>query len=754
MIQFIRRITQEMSAASGLADALSIVVRRVCETIHVDACAIFLKNEKEACYTLIASKGYHPGIDGMLKIDVGQGLVGLVGEREELLNIEDAVNHPNYMYFPETGEERYAAFLGVPIIHQRKVLGILVAQQSGNRTFDENEEAFLLTVSAQLGGIIAQVKTESEIDGSAFKSKRESEIQGIAGAPGVAIGTAVRVYPLADLDAVPDRHIEDVNAEIDHFLEALQSARDEMRELADRLKKSLPTEEQALFNAYINMLERSGLGDEVIEVIKTKKCWSQAALREVISKHILNFESMEDAYLRERSTDLKDLGARILSKLQAEQKEVPVYYEQTILVGEDISASNLAEVPADKLVGIVCLRGSSNSHVAILARSMGIPTVMGAYELPLGGIDKQTLAIDGYHGKVHLSPSLTVCKEFSRLMKEGKAFQEGLQALHNQPACTPDGHHVPLLVNTGLVADIPSSLNVGAEGVGLYRTEVPFMIRERFPSEEEQRQIYEQILRAFYPRPVTMRTLDVGGDKVLPYFSFAEENPFLGWRGLRITLDHPEIFMVQVRAMLRASSGLNNLRIMLPMVSAVREIREANALIEQAYYEVKSEDLLIDRPQVGVMVEVPSAVYQASLFASECDFLSVGSNDLTQYMLAVDRNNSRVANLYDSFHPAVIQALIQVVEGAHAQGKPVSICGEMAGDPASVILLLAMGYDSLSMNAMSLTRVKWVIRNIPLSVAQSLLGFVLQLDDPLKTRALLENALVEAGLGSLVRAGK
>ena len=322
MIQFIRRITQEMSAASGLADALSIVVRRVCETIHVDACAIFLKNEKEACYTLIASKGYHPGIDGMLKIDVGQGLVGLVGEREELLNIEDAVNHPNYMYFPETGEERYAAFLGVPIIHQRKVLGILVAQQSGNRTFDENEEAFLLTVSAQLGGIIAQVKTESEIDGSAFKSKRESEIQGIAGAPGVAIGTAVRVYPLADLDAVPDRHIEDVNAEIDHFLEALQSARDEMRELADRLKKSLPTEEQALFNAYINMLERSGLGDEVIEVIKTKKCWSQAALREVISKHILNFESMEDAYLRERSTDLKDLGARILSKLQAERRNI------------------------------------------------------------------------------------------------------------------------------------------------------------------------------------------------------------------------------------------------------------------------------------------------------------------------------------------------------------------------------------------------------------------------------------------------
>ncbi|MFI4956818.1 MAG: phosphoenolpyruvate--protein phosphotransferase [Gammaproteobacteria bacterium] len=754
MLKFIRRITQEMNAASGLSEALAIVVERVCEAIHVDACSIYLKDEKEQCYALIASKGFNEGVDGVLRIKLHQGLVGLVGEREEPLNVENAPSHPNYAYFPETGEEKYQAFLGVPVIHQRKVLGILVAQQRDSRKFDENEEAFLLTVSSQLGGIIAQVKTQGEIDGSAFRVKRECEIQGIPGAPGVAIGTAVRVFPLADLDAVPDRFVEDIDAEVALFLEALTSARDEMRQLANRLKANLPPEEQALFDAYINILERAGLGDEVIEVIQLKRLWAQAALRDVILQHVYQFESMEDLYLRERATDLRDLGSRVLMKLQAEQKAVPEYFEQTILVGEDITAANLAEVPESKLVGIVCLKGSSNSHVAILARSMGIPTVMGAYELPLGGIERQTVIVDGYHGKVHLSPSLTVCKEFTRLMKEEKELYAGLQALHKEPAVTPDGYHLPLLVNTGLVADIPSSLDVGAEGVGLYRTEVPFMIRDRFPSEEEQRLIYLQIIEAFYPRPVTMRTLDVGGDKVLPYFNFSEENPFLGWRGVRITLDHPEIFLVQLRAMLRASSGLNNLRIMLPMVSSIREIREAKALVEQAYLEVKEEDPLVDRPQVGVMVEVPSAVYQASLFASECDFLSVGSNDLTQYLLAVDRNNSRVANLYDSLHPAVLQALVHIVSAAHGQGKHASICGEMAGDPASVILLLGMGYDSLSLNATSLTRVKWVIRSITLAKAQVLLSHALQMDDPRAIRELLENALVEAGLGGLVRAGK
>jgi phosphotransferase system enzyme I (PtsP) len=279
-------------------------------------------------------------------------------------------------------------------------------------------------------------------------------------------------------------------------------------------------------------------------------------------------------------------------------------------------------------------------------------------------------------------------------------------------------------------------------------------MRERFPSGEEQRIIYRQLLASFAPRPVTMRTLDVGGDKALPYFPVKEDNPFLGWRGIRISLDHPDIFLVQVRAMMRASAGLNNLRIMLPMLTDVSEADEALRLLKKAYIDVCDENVKIEMPQIGVMIEVPSAVYQARGFAKRVDFLSVGSNDLTQYILAVDRNNSRVANLFDSLHPAVLRALIQVVEGGHQEGKHVSICGEMAGDPAAVILLLAMGFDSLSMSASSLARMKWVIRQFTMKKAAKLLQDVLSMESAVMIRCHLELALERAGLGGLIRAGR
>jgi phosphotransferase system enzyme I (PtsP) len=311
-----------------------------------------------------------------------------------------------------------------------------------------------------------------------------------------------------------------------------------------------------------------------------------------------------------------------------------------------------------------------------------------------------------------------------------------------------------LLVNTGLGGEVSLSLAAGAEGVGLYRTETPFLMRDRFPSGEEQRVIYRQLLVSFAPRPVTMRMLDIGGDKSLSYFPVKEDNPFLGWRGIRITLDHPEIFLTQARAMLRASQDYNNLRIMLPMITDVREIDEALRLLKKAFSDVCEEGFKIKMPEIGVMIEVPSAVYQASAIAKRVDFLSVGSNDLTQYILAVDRNNAQVANLYDSLHPAVLQALLQAVIGGHAEGKHVSICGEMAGDPFAVMLLVAMGFDSLSMSASSLARVKWVIREFTLEKAQQLLQAVLTMENPAEVRAHIEQVLQAEGLGSLIRIKK
>ncbi|MGB6977514.1 MAG: phosphoenolpyruvate--protein phosphotransferase [Gammaproteobacteria bacterium] len=751
MLKLLRRILQDVSSAENLREALNIGAQRIKAAIETDACSIFITHRQLSEYVLAATEGLNQKLIGKVRIKFGEGLVGLVGEREQPINLDEAMRHPRFLHYQDLGEEQYHAFLGVPIINQREVLGIITVQQQASRRFDEAEEAILITIAAQLANVIAIAQASGEFPWET--SIKDKVLNGMPGAPGIAIGQARVVYPLADLDAVPDREAENIETEIANFCSALQETQTEMRALSQNIAISLAAEEQALFNAYLQILSSASLVEEVTTEIRSGS-EAQAALKRVIKRHVMRFESVDDPYLRERAADFKDLGQRILFQLQAKQRAKPSFPRNTILVGEEIAPAALAEVPEGHLVGVVTAQGSANSHVAILARAMGIPIVMSAQGLPLADIDEQELIVDGYYGQVYLAPSASVRSEFEALVKEEQELDVELRALRDLPAETTDGHHVPLYLNIGPAVDVGRSLTVGAEGVGLYRTEVPFMARERFPSEEEQRVIYRQLLNSFAPRPVMMRTLDIGGDKALPYFPIEENNPFLGWRGIRLTLDHPEIFLVQVRAMLRASTGLNNLHILLPMVSHMAEVEEAWRLIHQAHSELMEEKLPISMPKLGIMVEVPSVIYQIQELAQRVDFLSVGSNDLTQYLLAVDRNNTRVANLYDSLHPAVLRALQQIVRGVHKEKKRVSICGEMAGDPASVILLLAMGFDSLSMNATRLPRIKWVIRNFSLSRAKELLEEVLTLDDPMNIRNHIELALEETGLGGLVRAGR
>ena len=424
------------------------------------------------------------------------------------------------------------------------------------------------------------------------------------------------------------------------------------------------------------------------------------------------------------------------------------------MVSDELTPTMLGEVPREKLLGLVSVKGSGNSHVAILARAMGIPTIMGVLDMPLNRLDGKDLIVDGYNGELFVSPSKRLKHYYRQIVEEEKLLDQGLEKLKDLPCETTDGHVISAWVNTGLMTDVVRSINQGAEGVGLYRTEVPFMINERFPSEQEQIICYREQLEAFAPNYVTMRTLDIGGDKSLPYFPITEENPFLGWRGIRVTLDHPEIFLVQMRAMLKASVGLDNLRIMLPMVSSVNEIEEALHLIYREYHEIRAEGFDVTMPQIGVMIEVPGAVYQVKEFADRVDFLSVGSNDLTQYLLAVDRNNPRVAPLYHSFHPAVLRALYSIAKDAKEMSIQLSICGELAGDPAGAVLLMAMGYDALSMNASNLLKVKSVIRGIDLNWAKALLENVLKLDSPYIIQSTLNLALKDAGFTRYLRPGK
>ncbi|MCL5042186.1 MAG: phosphoenolpyruvate--protein phosphotransferase [Gammaproteobacteria bacterium] len=751
MLNTLRRIVQEVNVARDLTAALDIIVQRVKEAMGTEVCSVYLYNPDTARYVLMATEGLNKDAVGIVSLASNEGLIGYVGAREEPVNLQDAAAHPRFRYFAETGEERFASFLGVPIIHHRRVMGVLVVQQKERREFDEGEESFLVTMSAQLAGVIAHAEATGSIDGLGWggEAVQDTRFDAVPGAPGFAIGQAVVILPPADLGAVPDKTVSDIGAELELFRHAISAVRTDMQDLSKTLSTQLRPEELALFDVYLMMLDDAALGSEVVAIIQTGQ-WAQGSLRQVISDHVNRFEMMDDPYLRERASDVRDLGRRILAYLQEAGQEDRVYPEQTILVSEEISPAMLGEVPKEKLAGLVSVLGSGSSHVAILARAMGVPTVMGAVDLPYTRMDGMELIVDGSQGEVYSNPSAELRRHYMDLVQEEKELVQGLEKLREVPCVTVDGHRMPLWVNTGLFADVARSLDRGAEGVGLYRTEVPFMVQDRFPSEKEQQATYREQLEAFHPLPVTMRTLDIGGDKALTYFPIKEDNPFLGWRGIRVTLDHPEIFLVQVRAMLKASQGLNNLRIMLPMISSVYEVEEALHLIHRAHSEICDEGFDVPMPPVGVMIEVPAAVYQARELVQLVDFLSVGTNDLTQYLLAVDRNNPRVADIYHSLHPAVLQALMKIATACRDAGKPMSVCGEMAGDPAAAVLLMAMGCDVLSMNATNLPKVKWLLRQIRLSDARALLNEALEIDNPFLVQSTLHMALRNMGLGKVL----
>ena len=758
MLDILRRIVQEVSSATDLSDALKVVVARIRAAMNTEVCSVYLFDPESKRYVLMATEGLKQEAVGRVSLSSSQGLVGLVGSREEPINVDNAPTHPRFHFLSETGEDPFLSFLGVPIIHHKRLMGVMVVQQRDSRQFDESEEAFLVTMSAQLAGVIAHAEATGnilDIPSATSERKKSTRFNGAPGAPGVGLGQAFVLSPAADLSGVVDKEAESIDDEIVRFDLALEAAREEIRILGEKLSSELRPEEMALFDVYLNMLDDHALGAEVKARIRDGN-WAQGALRQVVMQYVGHFQLMEDVYLRERATDIIDLGTRILAHLQGSDAHAQEYDfpANTILVSEELTPAMLGEVPPGKLRGLVSVKGSSNSHVAILARAMGIPAVMGVVDVPYAQLHGLELIVDGYRGQIFSSPNDELREQYQAIFDEEQALQKDLQVLRDEPAETLDGHRIPLWVNTGLITDAVRSLERGAEGVGLYRTEVPFMMKDRFPSESEQQKIYRQQLETFAPNPVTMRTLDIGGDKALTYFPISEANPFLGWRGIRVTLDHPEIFLVQIRAMLKASEGLNNLRIMLPMITSVSEVDEALHLIYRAHAEVLEEGFDVEMPQVGVMIEVPAAVYQIRELGQRVDFLSVGSNDLTQYLLAVDRNNPRVADLYQAFHPAVLNALKMIADMAHEIGKPVSVCGELAGNPLGAVLLMAMGYDMLSMNATNLPKVKSVIRGISREWADQLLAEVLQIESAPVITATLQLSLEKAGFGRIIGPGR
>ncbi|PIE36736.1 MAG: phosphoenolpyruvate--protein phosphotransferase [Gammaproteobacteria bacterium] len=763
MLAELQKIVQEVSASDNLDDALALIVNRVQGIMQVDAVSIYLaeqaegKEEGKRELVLRATHGLNEKSIGRIRLAEGEGLVGQVAERAEPLNLDDAASHERFRYFPDSGEALFHSFLGVPIVNFGEVHGVLVVQQRTPRLFDEDHIAFLLTLAAQIGGAISLATVSQEVSQrtrATLRPRRDLQrIKGLPGSSGLAIGNAVVVCTLANLDTVPDRVPRSISDELAAFDRAIQASCEDMRRIGKSMREVLPSEEAALFDAYEMMLDGGPLIDDTIKAIKAGN-WAQGAFRKTIQAHAKIFLELDDAYLRERAEDIKDLGRRVLMHLQEKKIALHDWPRQTILVGEDISPTQLAEVPADRLAGIVSVHGSGSSHVAILARAMQIPAVMGATDIPLNHIDGLEIVVDGYAGHIVASPGWALKREYGRLIKQERQQTRELSDLADKPAVTKDGVRINLLANTGLISDVTPCLQSGAEGIGLYRTEIPFQIRDRFPSEEEQYDIYHQVLASFAPRPVVIRSLDVGGDKPLDYFPINEDNPFLGWRGIRISLDHPELFLNQVRAMLKANHGLGNMRILLPMISSMHELQAAKKLIAQAHAELQAEDYRDPLPKIGVMIEVPSLIYLMDVLVKHVDFFSIGTNDLTQYLLAVDRNNERVASLYNALHPAVLHAILAVVESAKRHAKPVSVCGELAGDPLGALCLMGMGVHSLSMSAGSLLRVKKIIRSFSSEQSQDIVSSVLALEDGNAVRDRLREELEKAGLGGLIRPGK
>lgn len=755
MLEPLRRIVQAVNRSPSLEHALGLIVQQVKQAVAADVCSVYLTDFDAREHVLQATDGLYPEAVGRVRLPLNRGLIGWVAERADAVNLEDAASHPRYLHVHETGEEQFRGFLGVPIVQSRKVLGVLVLRQVAPRPFNDDEVSFVITLAAQLAGAIALARSTGELARLQHAGGPSSRrfLEGLAAAPGIAFGTAFVVYPPADLDAVPDKPAADVESEIEALREALAEVAEDIRVFAARLGDALREEDRALFTAWRLMLKSDTLVDDAIARIEAGN-WAQGALRATIADHARVFDEMADPYLRERAADLRDLGQRVLVRLQHGEAQRPEYPPRAILVGEEISAMQIAEVPRAALAGIVSSSGSGSSHMAILARGIGVPAAVGVVDLPVSRMEGTELIIDGYRGRVYVSPSASVRAEYERLSADDLALTSELDALRGLPCETTDGYLLPLYLNTGLVSEQrPLGIEESA-GVGLYRTELPFMVRDRFPSEDNQTKHYRQVLATFAPRPVTIRTLDIGGDKPLSYFPVSESNPFLGWRGIRITRDNPQIFITQVRAMLRAAMGLDNLQILLPMITTLDEVDDALLLIARAHAELCDEGLDVGMPPIGVMIEVPAAVYQADALARRVQFLSVGTNDLTQYLLAVDRNNAHVAALYDDLHPAVLQALITVLAGARAHGREVSVCGEMAGDPLAAVLLLGMGVHSLSMGAGSLLRVKGVIRSMSRTRARELLRIALQCETGHAVRRLLIDALDEIGLGGLVRPGR
>ncbi|MEH8114804.1 phosphoenolpyruvate-protein phosphotransferase PtsI [Gallibacterium anatis] len=573
-------------------------------------------------------------------------------------------------------------------------------------------------------------------------------ISGILASPGIVFGKAL---VLKEEQIVLDkRKISDdeVESEVARFYKGREAAAAQLTAIKEKARQTLGEEKEAIFEGHLMILEDEELEEEIVSYLKEHKVTADVAASVVIDQQVAMLSDIDDEYLKERAGDIRDIGNRLLKNILGMNIiDLGEISEESILVAYDLTPSETAQLNLDKVLGFITDIGGRTSHTSIMARSLELPAIVGTNDVTSRINTGDYVVLDAINNAVYVNPTEEEIARLRALEQKYKEEKAELIKLKDLPAVTLDGRQVDVCANIGTIRDIDGAERNGAEGVGLYRTEFLFMDRDQLPSEEEQFQAYKAVVEAMKNRLVILRTMDIGGDKDLPYMNLPKEmNPFLGWRAIRIALDRREILNAQLRAVLRASA-FGKLAVMFPMIISVEEVRELKAVLETLKQQLREEGKAFDENiQVGVMVETPSAAVNAKFLAKEVDFFSIGTNDLTQYTLAVDRGNELISHLYNPLTPSVLSLIKQVIDASHAEGKWTGMCGELAGDEKATILLLGMGLDEFSMSAISVPKIKKLIRNVNYQDAQDLAKEVLQQPTAEDIEQLIANFLAEKAL--------
>ncbi|MGX9572844.1 phosphoenolpyruvate--protein phosphotransferase [Mesorhizobium sp. f-mel] len=711
----LKRLRELMQEPLEPQERLDRIVRDIAANMVAEVCSLYVLRA-DSVLELYATEGLNPNAVHLAQLRLGEGLVGTIAASARPLNLSNAQEHPAFAYLPETGEEIYNSFLGVPVLRAGRTLGVLVVQNKTMRHYRDDEVEALETTAMVIAEMIATGDlARLTRPGLELDLRRPVSFTGLSFNEGVGLGHVVLHEPRI---VVTNLFNEDSDEEIKRLDASLGSLRLSIDDMLERREVAFEGEHRQVLEAYRMFANDSGWVRRLEEAIRNGLT-AEAAVEKVQSDMRARMLHMTDPYLRERMSDFDDLANRLLRQLMGRGPDdvAASLPKDAIIVARSMGAAELLDYPRDKLRGLVLEDGAATSHVVIVARAMGIPAagqMRGAVSMAENG---DAIIVDGEEGAIHLRPQPDLEAAYAEKVRFRARRQEVYRELRKKPSVTKDGVQVDLLMNAGLAVDLPQLAEAGAAGIGLFRTELQFMVASTFPRAEAQERLYRDVLDAARGKPVTFRTIDIGGDKVLPYFkdTIQEENPALGWRAIRLTLDRPGLLRTQIRALLKACGG-RELKLMLPMVTELGEIAQAREIIDREVRHLsRFAHHLPTSLKLGAMLEVPSLLFQLDELMKAVDFVSVGSNDLFQFVMAVDRGNTQLSDRFDPLSTPFLRVLKQIADAGVRNHTPVTLCGELAGKPISAMALIGLGYRSISMSPASIGPVKAMLTELPLA---------------------------------------